>query len=315
MKRLSDVLAALELTHQVNADVDDELTHARESARLLRDLHEALQDARDWAVSDDLVQRGTRWVAELEATQELQRVTDSVRELVPIRSQRVFVANSQRLEQSISRAEALQVDPRVVSAAKSLIATCKIELWLFMMQDRLSGIEIAADANEHDVGKLGAAVAKARLLGASEGLVAAAALLHLRLVTELEGARALHSVPVVRLPMDSPPEGYWQDSDRGSVQETPGFPLPPEGGEYVWQPSQSFSLLQRAVERIRSILGSADGAGVNQWLVGQLRERLGRAEKELKLLEAKDAQDKVLGIEAAVKLAKKKKKGAAPKKK
>lgn len=314
-KRLEDALAVLEAPVQ-RGEEEDQQVRVKSSVELLKDLYEALQDAREWSVDEEMVARAQVWVTRLEMMHELQGVVVAVRQLTPIKKQSVFIENVHRLEGAISRAEALQVDSAVLQLGRDLIATAQIEFWLQGIMARLTGVEIATEANEHDIIKLGHAITKGQALGAAKALLADASVLHSRLVTELEGTRALLSVPTVRLPIENPPEGYWQEGDRGHVVETEGYPLPPEGGEYVWEASVSFATLQRSVEKIKAILSTSDGSGVNPVLITQLKEKLVKAEKDYKLLEVKENQDKAAAIEVATKLAKKlKKKGGGAKKK
>ncbi len=126
----------------------------------------------------------------------------------------------------------------------------------------------------------------------------------------------MRSVPTVRLPVDPLPEGYWQPDDLGHIEETEGYPnLPPvtEPGAvaaYLWIPSVSLTSLQEAIDALKKVLlSAAAGAGVNALLIVEAKEKLMRAEKEMKILENKDGADKLAAIEIATKLAKKLKKG------
>ena len=239
----------------------------------------------------------------------------SVRETRPIKLQKQLIEATSGLELLVKKAELLEVSQFCVEAAKMLISTCRIEFWLLSMMHRLKDLEIATEAYEHDIQKLGAALVKAGRENASVELLNSASTLHSRLMAELEGTRALQSVPVVRLPMDNAPEGYYQEADKGRIIETDGFPLPPDGGEYIWEPSKTFSQLHSSIEKMKEILAVADVAGINPNLAAQIKERLIKAEKEHKFLEVKDHQDKQIAIEAAVKLAKKLKKKGTKKKK
>jgi hypothetical protein len=320
IKRLTDVLSALELNFQDNADDEggEEGGYSQDSRRLLRDLTTALEDAKDWCIHDDLITRGDVWVAKLEMTHELQESVEGTRRLMPIQSQSVFIESVHALERIIGRAVQLEVDPRVVRQARDVISRCQTELWLSGVIARLVHVERAAEANEHDVIKLGLAIDKAVAIGTAADLVTQATMLHTRLVAELDGTRALNAVPLVRLPADNPPP-VWGEQDKGHIIETEEYPLAPENDKdgnplYAWEPSASFSALKKSVDKMNSILALSEGSTLNARLVADLREKVIKAEKDLKALGIKDTEDYRLATEAAVKLAKKLKKKGKPKK-
>jgi ankyrin repeat protein len=317
-KGLSDVIAAIDKSVEQNAEAEevDEEAYVSECEGQLKDLSDALHTGKEWSIDEDLIDCGDMHVTRLETNLEVYKCIESVRLIMPIRKQSVFIEHVHLLEKILSGAQKKKVDEHIVLIGRKVIAQCKIELWMFEIMARLNGLEIATEAFEHDVTKLGHAIDKAKDMHCDETLVVTASLLHRRLVAELEGSRALLSVPIVRLPLENPPDGYWQESDKGKIVETEGFPLPPEGGEYMWEHALTYSLLQRSIEKIKAILSIVDGSGINPTLVVQLKEKLIKGEKEFKALEVKDGQDKVAAIEAATKLAKKlKKKGGGAKKK
>ena len=297
------------------AEEMDEEAYNATTESTLRTVQEAAFEGRDWCIHEEMLDRAAQYIAGLETSLEIMQRVRKIRELTPIKQQKLLIESTSGLEQIIAKAENLYVSEFCLQAARKLIATCRIEFWLHSMMHRLEGLEIATDAFEHDIKKLGEAVEKAKARDASIDLVSKASVLFARLTAELEGSRALQSIPVVRLPMENPPDGYYQDTDKGRIVETEGFPLPPEGGTYVWEPAQTFSQLHRSIEKMREILLVADSAGINPSLATQIRERLVKAEKEHKLLEVKDQHDKQAAIDAVVKLAKKLKKKSAKKKK
>lgn len=133
---------------------------------------------------------------------------------------------------------------------------------------------------------------------------------------ELNLVRALASIPDVRLPVENPPEDYWQESDKGKIKETEEYPLPPaDTGVYIWEPAESFTALVQAVDKVKTVLAASEGSSVNQDLLAQVKETLFVSEKEVKLLDMKDSADRQEAIDAATKLAKKLKKGKKGKKK
>lgn len=309
-KRLSDTLDLLNssVASEGCCGTLNEDSCLRASERHLRDLNAVLSEAKVWRIDDDLIDQGDAWVARLEVTHELLRMLSLTRAAMPIKTQADFVQYIHTLERGIRRAERGAGNTQVVEAAKTLISHAQIEFWLQGIVARLKGVEVAAEEHEHDILKLGAAIEKAKLLSAGSVLLDGAVVLHARLVAELEGSRSLQSVPTVRLPMENPPEGYYQPSDKGKIIETAGHPLPPEGGVYQWEQSASFAALSKAMDRMRAVLNNVDGTGINMTLVSQLKEKLFRAEKDYKQLEIKENNDKQLAVDLATKQAKKLKK-------
>lgn len=139
------------------------------------------------------------------------------------------------------------------------------------------------------------------------------------------------SIPVVKLPplpvrsKENPegivpevPAGYWQECDVGHLVENEGFPRPPAEingnpnttGEYIWESSESLTKLRRSILQMKDCMLAAQGdTGANETLVHQVKDHLIKAEKDAKALDAKDASDKAVAVEAATKAAKKLKGG------
>ena len=183
------------------------------------------------------------------------------------------------------------------------------------MTARLKDVECAMDPNEHDMNRLKQAIEKAEGHHAAPEIIEEAATLHRRLDAELGMSRAMLGVPTVKLPMENPPEGYWDDRDIGKVRETEEYPLPPaETGEYIWDHSESYNALFHAIEQLKKSYVGADTLGANPSVIAAAKEKLTKAEKEMKLLDAKDVADKAVALEAVAKLAKKLKKGKGKKK-
>lgn len=159
-------------------------------------------------------------------------------------------------------------------------------------------------------------IQKGQALQASNELLNTATLRLKRLECELEIYRSLSAIPVVKLPIDNPPPDYWGEDDLGKIQETEEYPLPPasNNGEYIWEHSQSFIKLSTSIDRLRECTSNAESLGANPSLIKEASAKLIQIEKEMKLLDVKDAEDKRIAIENAVKLAKKLKKGKKSKK-
>jgi hypothetical protein len=167
-------------------------------------------------------------------------------------------------------------------------------------------IAVATDANEHDMNKLRAAITKAQALSADDAMIDRASRFLGRFDAELGMYRALKAIPPIKLPMENPPDGYYTEQDVGKIQETDGYPLPPaDTGEYVWIPAENLTKFVEAIQRLKTVFQGADSFGANPTIVAEAKERLAKAEKEIKQLEVKDGNDKLAAIEVAKKAAKK----------
>jgi hypothetical protein len=291
---------------------------------MMRQLSDAQSDAEEWCLDEDSCVQATMLMTKLEAMQDLILDTTTLQRVLPLRTQREYIEYVHRLERSVERAKAVGLDRTHLQSANDLIARCNVEYWVETMANRLRSVLIAKDCHEHDMIRLRAAIQKAEALKASQQIIDSASILHGRLFTELGLYRAMQALPAVRLPMENPPEGYYQPSDTGHIEETEGYPLPPaDTGAYVWVHSESYTALASAIDTLKKILNASvaaakegiEGTIANPALVQEAKEKLVRAEKEMKQLDIKDAADKQLAIEAATKAAKKLKKKAAPKKK
>merc|ERR1711991_158777 len=215
--------------------------------------------------------------------------------------------------------------------ATDVLKKCQTELALCSYINRLKNVTRAVDANEHDMKCLIAATEKAVSQECSEEIILQAVALSKRLEVELGMTRALSSIPVVKLPplpvkskehpegiVPEVPEGYWQPSDLGHIEETAEYPKPPaeiDGapnttGEYIWVPSEGYTKLLRAIDLMKECVAKAGtDSGANEELLQTTKDSLAKAEKDYKQLDSKNEHDKAAAIEAAVKAAKKLKKG------
>jgi hypothetical protein len=282
-----------------------------ESVALANSLSDAIQVGREWALDQDVIKEGERLLLKLEITQELITDLAAVHKVVPISSQSVYIAHVYKLEKSLEKAQAAGIDQAQLNVGLDLIAKCQIEYWLNVLLERLKDVVTADDSNEHDMNKLKAAIASAQELGADEKVLARATTFLGRLGAELGMSRAIKWLPHYKLPPHDGviPEGYWGEKDVGHVKETEGFPLPPESGEYEWVPAEAFSALGRAIVQLKMSYDGADQLHANPAIIQEAKEKLVKAEKDLKVLEAKDAADKIAAVEAVKKLAKKLKGG------
>jgi hypothetical protein len=234
----------------------------------------------------------------------------------PITTQRSYSQYVHPIELSIQRAEQQNVDRQHLQYARDLIVRCQSELLISISLLRVEGVECANDSHEADMIKLKYFIQKGQSLQASNELISSATFRLKRLECELEIYRSLVAIPTVKLPIENPPIGYWTEDDLGKIQETEEFPLPPvsNNGEYIWEHSQSFLKLSQAIDRLRECTSNAESLQANPTLIKEAAIKLTQLEKEMKLLDVKDAEDKRIAIENAVKAAKKLKKGKKSKK-
>jgi hypothetical protein len=292
---------------------------ASESTALANLLSDNIGLGREWALDEEVILEGERLLAKLEVTQELTADLATVRKVVPIVSQSVYMQHVYKLEKSVEKAQAAGLHQSQLDVGLELVARCQIEYWLSVLLERLKDVVTADDSNEHDMNKLRAALSSAQELGADEQLLSRAMSFLGRLGAELGMSRAIKWIPPYKLPPHDGviPEGYWSERDVGHVKETEGFPLPPESGEYEWAPAEAFTALGRAIAQLRQSYDGADQLHANPAIIQEAKEKLVKAEKDFKILEAKDAADKIAAIEAVKKMAKKlkggKKKAAAKK--
>lgn len=284
-------------------------------SKLARVLSDATQVGKEYSLDEELLNEADALLLKLEAWQDLTGDIQTLQHLVPIRVQSVYIENVYRLEKSIEKAAAAGVDPQQLQVGFSLITRCQIEYWLSILLTRLKDVVTANDSNEHDMNRLKEAIAKAEELSADAALIAQGQKFLMRLEAELGMSRAIKAIPPMKPHQENPPEGYYTERDVGHIQETEGYPLPPEGGDYIWVHSEAFTEMQAAIERIKLSYNGADTLGANANIIAETKEKLIKAEKDMKILDAKENADKANAIEAAKKAAKKlKKKGGGKKK-
>ena len=200
------------------------------------------------------------------------------------------------------------VDRSILQPSRDLITRCQIEYWLSTSIDRMKDVTKANESNEHDILRLKACIQKAEALGSSEALVDEAAIRLRQLETELEMSRAVATYQKERLPVENPPPDYWQPCDLGYMEETEEFPLPPEGGEYIWVPSAAYTRVRVCLERLKNCLVGIETCNANEELIVEVKDKIVKSEKDFKLLEVKDMEDKKKFVDSATKAAKKLKK-------
>jgi hypothetical protein len=287
---------------------------AYSNKRINRVLQDAIDLGNEYSLDFDMIKQSETLLKKIEMTQELLSDILNLQKLSPIQKQSIYMENVYKLEKSIEKAKAIDIQPDLLQIGMTLILRCQAEYWLSVLLTRLQDVTIATDANEHDMNKLRDALTKGQSLSANDDLVNKGWLFLNRLDCELNIYRALKAVPPIRMPMDNPPEGYYTEQDIGRIEETEGYPLPPaETGEYVWIPAESFTLFVDAITRLKQIYQASESLGANPSIIQEAKDRITKADKEIKQLEAKEANDKNNGIEAAKKLAKKLKKGGGKK--
>ena len=291
---------------------------AADAAALIDQLSSATAVGTEWCLDADLVAEGEKLLLKLELSRELAADIKAVQALCPVQSQTVYLDGVTRLERSLERAHAANIDKAQLDVGLDLVLRCQAEYWLSVLLERLKDVVAADDSNEHDMNQLRKAVDKAEKLHADAELSRTASKFLGRLGAELGMTRAIKLLPQYKLPPPDGviPEGYWGEQDAGHIQETEGYPLPPaDTGEYVWQPSEAFSALSRAIDALKSSYVGAEELGANPDIIAEAQEKLAKAEKDFKVLEAKDAEDRARAVEAAKKAAKKLKGGKGKKKK
>jgi len=272
-------------------------------------LANALQDAKDRDLDEDSISEGEKLLIRLELTHELHTDISNLKQQLPLRSQKQYIDYVHQLESTITRAAMVKVDSTQLQVAKDLIAQAHIEYWLSVRIARVVDVHRAEDPDEHDMTCLRNTIEKAKALNASVELLEQGSSLLARLDCELAIHRALVSVPSYRLPLPEPEEGYWQPEDQGHIQETEGFPLlPPDMTEYIWLKSEAYLAVEACIEQLRACTEDVYPT-TNAEATAEAKEKLARLEKDMKVLELKDSTDKLAAVEAAIKAAKKLKRG------
>lgn len=285
----------------------------------IRRLADCIEESKIWGVDEELILQGEQNMLKLEVTQDLMTDTLALQKETPMQSQEKYVQYVHKLERTLMKAENAGVERQQIQFAKDLIVCCQIEYWISVLALRLTGIDCARDCNEHDMIRLKQAILKGQALRAADVIVDAAAALLGKMEAELGMSRALIGIPTITLPPVIPkgvaaedfvvPEGWWKECDCGKITETEGYPAPPEGGEYIWEPSESYTSLQKSIIALKSSLNGAEDLNANPNVIAESKAKIVIAEKQLKSLDHKNEVDKATAIDTATKLAKKLKKG------
>lgn len=279
-------------------------------------LKATLAESIEIGLDEEQIATGQRLEKKLDRAVELMDALALAQANSPIDTQTKYEAYISKLEVSISRAEAAGLDRSHVQFARDLVVRSQIEFLIFTASKRLDGVECAKDVDERDMLRLKAFIQKGQALQANPPLIQSASSRLKRLEAELEMSRAILAVPVVKLPMEDPPEGYWGEEDTGKITETEEYPLPPpDTGEYIWEHSAAYSKLLASVNRLKRCTDGAADLGANEEIIKEATDLLVKVEKDIKLLDLKDQEDKRVAVEAATKAAKKLKKGKKGKKK
>lgn len=278
--------------------------------KTIEDLAEVVAFSEAAGLDEDQVAEGSRLLVKLQRTADLMRCLTEVQRQVPITTQEKYIQFIQPLEVVVARSEAVGVDRTHLQYGRDLIVRSQSEFLIYTCLERVKHVECAVDANEQDMMKLKQFIQKGQAVQASEELISMASAKLKRLEAELEMSRAILAVPAVKVPIEEPPEGYWGEEDIGKITETEEFPLPPadSGGEYIWEHSVAYTKLAASIDRLRDCTDGAEGLGANPEVIKEASAKLVQVEKDMKLLDAKDAEDKRVAVEAAVKAAKKLKK-------
>lgn len=283
-------------------------------------LAEALEFGKEWSLDEIDIAEAQRLLLLLESSQDVMADVTKLKSERPIQTQTEYKEKAYKLLQSMKVAKDTGMGEGQLLVVYEVIESCQIEYWLKTLLRRLADVETAMDCHEHDMKRLRQAIRKAESLRATQDLIDNANAFMSRLDAELGMSRAIKAVPNVKLPMENPPEGYFIEVlDKGFVVQTEGYPLPPpdpetgKPGEYQWQEAENFSKLKAAHEELLAKYDGAEEKGANLVICTQAKEVLVKVEKEIKLLDAKNENDKIATIEATKKLAKKMKKGGKKK--
>lgn len=279
-------------------------------------LKSTLVESAEIGLDEEQLATGERLEKKLERTVELIDNLQLAQGSSPIDTQSKYTEFVTKLEVTISKAEAAGVDRNHLQFGRDLVVRSQIEFLVFTALQRVKSVECAQDADEHDMTRLKMFIQKGQALQASPELLNNAVARLKRLEAELEMSRAILAVPTVNMPVEEPAEGYWTEDDTGKITETEEYPSPPaETGEYLWEHSVSYVKLSQSIDRLRNCSDGAEELGANEEIIKEAIARLAKVEKEIKLLDLKDQEDKRLAIEIATKAAKKLKKGKKGKKK
>lgn len=283
---------------------------------LITRLSQVLNNSSTNGLDQDQIFEGQRLLKKLERTHELIQLLTEIQKRCPITSQEGYSKYVLPLEVCINKAEINGIDRQHIQYSRDLITRCQTELLISISLLRLQSVDCANNTHEADMMKLKYFIQKGQALQVTDTLLHNSIQRLKRLECELEMSRSISAVPVVKLPIDNPPAGYWTEEDTGKIQETEEYPLPPvsNNGEYIWEHSISYTKLASSIDRLRDCTNGAETVGANSAIIKEAMTKLVQVEKEMKLLELKDAEDKRIAIEAAVKAAKKLKKGKKTKK-
>lgn len=280
-------------------------------------LSNAIDDAREWSLNDELVSHAEKLLTKLESSQELRNEVAKLQEVMPIVNQTdyyQYVLPVERLLESLENGSVMNLmgglERPLQQLAHDVIARCQIECWISTLISRLKPVICATDANEHDMKKLKLAIQKGQAFRATEEVLNDAISFLSRLEGELILSRAIVSVPIVKLPIDNADPSYYVEGiDIGHIKETEEYPNPPADGNYIWEHSTSYLSLLNAIESLKNGLQMSEGTGANEKVIADAKAKLLKAEKDMKLLDNKDQADKTIAIDTATKLARKLKKG------
>ena len=278
----------------------------------MKRLSDCINDSKEWGLDEQSIIQAENLLNRLELVQEVIADSIELQNNLPLKSQEDYNIYVNKCLKTIQKAEAVDVEKSQLQFGYDLIGRAQIEYRISTLIGRLKDCPCCKDANEHDMNTLKSAYQKGQALNADETIIETASALYTRLNAELSMSRAIAGMPNVRLPpVGEVPPGYWEECDTGKIKETEEYPLPPadNNNEYIWEPSQSFASLKKAIEALNASFDGAEAAGANPDVVAMAKDMLKKAEKDVKVLETKDAADKLIAIENATKLAKKLKKG------
>jgi len=195
---------------------------------------------------------------------------DSLRENMPITTaQRYKSLNT--LQNNLEATKKLkldcednEIDPENrISVGLDLCISSHNDYWLSFAVRRLKMPRKTKKIKVEDMKHLKDAIERAEALpGCNLDIIKEAHSLYKRLTHEMHLMKVFDELPKVKLPIpDIPPDesrGYWREQDRGYIEKSEGFPLPPiNTGEYIWIQAKSLNSLQKAIAELKHGIDAA----------------------------------------------------------
>ena len=253
-------------------------------------LAEALQTARDACIVNEVIVKGAAALRRSEARCALREQVDVVEGGGPTVTQRAYARDVNKLERL--RREAIKAaeegaelieggDPTgglgaLMEEADALGYRSRSEYWLYQCCTPLDAIDCADESSVRSLERLEKAIAEGRAAEGPTGIASEGPEV-VCLSISGTGAEAKHeraafaeACPLMTRQWTTGPR-----RTRGISTRPRTYPLPPEGGDYVWVPSEILGTYREAALRVERALDEAKTCEGNAILVeeGQLSHR------------------------------------------